>query len=222
MTNFKKKPIKITKLKKSADHCFSLFVRLRDVVHVSFGRAYCKCVTCGKIEYWRDVDAGHFATRNHLKTRFDERNVNAQCKRCNNFGKGEQAKHGFAIDSMYGEGTAKQIIEISQIRGYKISKNGYTCLIKTYIKKAIKEAEKKGLDLMEIMGKLKDVVKNENRLAQIREDIKRLDELEYLCLVLKHIEGLNYQEINLVLDVNDSKKLHDETIKKIKEMNKNK
>ena len=135
------KKIKIT----SADKWFSIFIRIRDITVGDF----CLCITCGRGIHWKyEADCGHYATRNHPTTRFDEQNCHAQCKKCNNFGHGEQAKHGFAIDRLYGSGTAQGIIYKSEIRGQKIhSKESLKLLSKEYRVKARAEAQKKGVEI---------------------------------------------------------------------------
>jgi len=103
-----------------ADKWFSLFIRLRDVVTVrGDGVAIAPCITCGKYGDIRYMDCGHFVTRNHPLTRFNEQNAHAQCKGCNEFKKGDQAKHLLAIDKKYGHGTAEKLIQLGSIRGQK-------------------------------------------------------------------------------------------------------
>src|SRR6056297_2658985 len=72
---------------------------------------YVGCVTCGQTLHWKNMDCGHFMSRRHEATFFDEKNSHAQCSKCNNWGAGEQFKHAKAIDKMYGEGTAR-ILEL--------------------------------------------------------------------------------------------------------------
>lgn len=81
---------------------FSRFIRLRD----SNGKGYCKCISCGKRVFWKKGDAGHFISRRYKSIKFDERNVNFQCKQCNGPGAGEQFRYAKALDQKYGEGTA--------------------------------------------------------------------------------------------------------------------
>jgi len=148
-----KKGFKLT----TADKWFSKFIRLRGVFLVkSPSEAYCKCITCGKIIHWKkrspedklSADCGHFATRGHPMTRFDERNANVQCKSCNNYGKGEQAKHVFCIDKIYGRGTAERLIELSEIRGQKeLTKLALDDIAKEYRLKAKALAKKIGVDI---------------------------------------------------------------------------
>ena len=127
----------------TADRWFSLYIRLRDIT----SGEYCRCVTCNKPVHWRyEAECGHYATREKQTTRFNEQNSHAQCKACNNFGKGEQAKHGFAIDRIYGPGTAEKLINLSEIRGQKIHTSvSLKYIVKEYRLKAQKLAKKRGL-----------------------------------------------------------------------------
>ena len=81
---------------------FSKFVRLRDADEYGM----CRCITCGRLFYWLEGDAGHFITRDHKATKFHPMNVHAQCPMCNRFKSGEQYKFGQAIDRILGAGTA--------------------------------------------------------------------------------------------------------------------
>jgi hypothetical protein len=49
----------------------------------------CTCVTCGKQYHWKNIQAGHFMSRKHYSTRWDERNVKSQCVGCNVFKSGQ-------------------------------------------------------------------------------------------------------------------------------------
>lgn len=99
------KPSKTTKLAKArADKYFSEYIRLRDKDKM--------CVTCfgGGVN-----DCGHFISRRFEATRFDEKNSNGQCIKCNRFQYGNQFEHGQAIDRMYGEGTAAELLQKSKM-----------------------------------------------------------------------------------------------------------
>ena len=113
----KSKQVKRKTKRTTADKWFSLYIRLRDIVTGE----YCRCVTCNKPIHWRyEAECGHYATREKPMTRFHEQNCHAQCKACNGYRSGEQTKHGFAIDRMYGSGKAEELINLSEIRGQKI------------------------------------------------------------------------------------------------------
>lgn len=98
------------------DKVFSEYIRLRDADR--YGT--CKCITCNRFFLWNEGDAGHYMQRDRLATRYDERNVNAQCKYCNRFRSGEQYIHGIKIDEKYGEGTAQTLVLISRVKGCKL------------------------------------------------------------------------------------------------------
>lgn len=85
------------KLVDKLDTIFSEFIRLRDCDD----QGICKCITCGDFKHWREVDAGHFITRENMATRWEEENVNAQCQHCNRFKSGKQYEHGLAIDKKF-------------------------------------------------------------------------------------------------------------------------
>ena len=86
---FDKAGMKIKKkpdLKARLDKEFSLFIRLRD----SSG-GYFKCISCGQIKPFEQADCGHYINRQHMSTRFDEMNCNAQCRKCNRFMEGNMS-----------------------------------------------------------------------------------------------------------------------------------
>ena len=132
------------KMKKTtADKWFSIYIRLRG----SFN-GWCTCITCGCLYHWKKIDCGHFVTRNHSMTRFDERNAHPQCKACNNFKSGNQYKHGKMIDKLYGEGTADELIKLGSIRGQKsYSQLALKDIAKEYSLKAKEMAREKGVEL---------------------------------------------------------------------------
>lgn len=112
----KKKRTKTSDRKKALDRIFSKFIRLRDADE----NGYCRCITCGRVHHWKEMDAGHFVKRDRNQVRFDERNVHAQCKYCNYRRKGEEAIYSVKIDQMYGSGTAELLVNLGQYRGKKL------------------------------------------------------------------------------------------------------
>ena len=64
------------------DIVFSLYIRLRDAM--DGGR--CRCISCGKVFPFEQIQCGHFFGRVNRSTRWDERNCNAECAydNCNN------------------------------------------------------------------------------------------------------------------------------------------
>lgn len=68
-------------LTKKLDRRFSLYIRLRDAMP----NGYVRCISCGQIKRFEDVDCGHFHSRTHMATRYDEDNCHAECRFCNRF-----------------------------------------------------------------------------------------------------------------------------------------
>ena len=86
------------------DKVFSLYIRQRDAKN-----GIVKCISCGKLVPWKESDAGHYINRRHMATRYDEQNVNAQCRADNRFDEG--ALHGYrkGLEEKYGDGTAEKL-----------------------------------------------------------------------------------------------------------------
>ena len=96
----------VSKLKKELDKWFSLFIRLRSANE--FGMV--QCFTCGIVRGYKDgMQNGHFQSRKHYSTRWDEINCQVQCAGCNVFKYGEQYKFAINLDAKYGEGTARRL-----------------------------------------------------------------------------------------------------------------
>ena len=57
----------------------------------------CKCVTCGVVQHWKDMDSGHYISRANKATIIDPRNVHPQCKVCNH--RGTNNYRTFMIDT---------------------------------------------------------------------------------------------------------------------------
>ena len=68
-----------TDLVKKLDKVFSAYIRLRDVMP----NGYFICISCGKIKPISQGDCGHFYSRKHMATRFDEDNCHCECQGCN-------------------------------------------------------------------------------------------------------------------------------------------
>lgn len=133
-----KKPVDIKRLTARLDKYFSEYVRRRDADK----NGVVRCCTCNTPHHWKDIDAGHFVSRDRKATRWDKKNVHPQCQYCNRFRSGEQHKHGLYIDKRYGAGTAQQLQDISRIRGCKVD-NGWILIMIEDMKKEIKKINNK-------------------------------------------------------------------------------
>lgn len=93
-----------------ADKIFSEYIRKR----YADPNGNVICFTCGKRDFWKNMDAGHFQSRKHYATRWNETNVQVQCKGCNVFRYGEQYKFGVNLDAKVGKGTAEMLLTLSR------------------------------------------------------------------------------------------------------------
>lgn len=115
---------------------FSTYIRLRDADE----NGYITCITSGRRVHWTEADAGHFISRRHLATKFDEQNVNAQSRHDNRFAAGKQYEYGLAIDRKYGKGTAEKLL----LKSRQVCKRGkYEIeVMEKYYKEKVKELKK--------------------------------------------------------------------------------
>ncbi len=119
---------------------FSEFIRLRDSDKFGFS----KCFTCDFRGEWKRFDAGHGIGRQHKSTKFDERNVHSQCKRCNGFEGGQQAIYKEEIEKRYGKGTWDALV----LKSRQVCKRGQIEIdtMEKYYKEKVKELRiEKGL-----------------------------------------------------------------------------
>jgi len=100
------KPKSINQLVAELDKVFSIFIRTRDMNDEGFSY----CVTCGKPMTLKTSQCGHFISRRHFATRWEEKNCAAQCVGCNIYTQGKQYEFGLAIDERFGVGTAQKLL----------------------------------------------------------------------------------------------------------------
>jgi len=67
------------------------------------------CVTCGVTKPWKQMQAGHYESRGHYATRWDEQNVHVQCVGCNVFKKGNYTVYARYMVRRYGEGILEEL-----------------------------------------------------------------------------------------------------------------
>jgi len=79
------KQVKRSTLVKNLDAVFSQYIRIKDSID-----EIATCVTCGKKDHWKKLQNGHFMSRRHYSTRWDENNVGVQCYGCNITSQGQQ------------------------------------------------------------------------------------------------------------------------------------
>ncbi len=102
-----------SKLVKQLDTIFSTYIRRKNSVN-----DIATCFTCGKEDHYKKLQNGHFQSRRHYSTRWDETNCQVQCAGCNVFKFGEQFIFSQNLDIKFGEGTARRL----HIKAQKIIK----------------------------------------------------------------------------------------------------
>jgi len=117
----------INQLVADLDKVFSIFIRLRDIDADGFSY----CVTCGKPMTLKTSQCGHFISRRHFATRWEEKNCAAQCYACNMHNQGKQYEFGLAIDNRFGVGTAQKLL-IQSKNKFKKDKSILQILINKY------------------------------------------------------------------------------------------
>lgn len=119
------------KWKKEFWKTYAIFIKKRDKG---------VCITCGKSGLsGYEYQAGHCipAGASPLTLYFDERNVNGQCMRCNQFLGGMGAVYRGKVDEKYGKGTFKELQRLMGETSLKYSKQDYADLIEDYKLKII-------------------------------------------------------------------------------------
>jgi hypothetical protein len=108
------KKISRSTLIKKLDAVFSIYIRRRYAVN-----EIAECYTCGKKDHYKKLQAGHFASRRHYATRWNEYNVQVQCYGCNIANQGMQFQFGKNLCSQYGDNFADELmIQSKQIRKF--------------------------------------------------------------------------------------------------------
>jgi len=125
---------------KKLDRVFSEFIRRRD----SDQNGNISCISCGKIVNWKQSDAGHYVNRKHMSLRYDEKNVNAQCRACNRFDEGNVIGYTRGLFAKHGT----DIFDYLRVKKSNICKMGsfeYQALISEYQRK-IKDLKMKSYE----------------------------------------------------------------------------
>ena len=65
--------------KEELDRVYSLYIRLRDAQDGGWTR----CISCGHVYPFEQMQCGHYWSRKHIATRWDEQNCNSECSFCN-------------------------------------------------------------------------------------------------------------------------------------------
>jgi hypothetical protein len=131
MAKNSKKPVR-SKLIKKLDTVFSRYIRMKNADK----RGYCMCITCEKTFHWKEIQAGHFMSRKHYSTRWDEDNVHPQCVACNVYRAGEQYKYSVALGAYKADELFQRSNKIVKFQTFEL------VAMYEYYKKVVDELEK--------------------------------------------------------------------------------
>jgi len=69
----------------------------------------CYCVTCGKADSWKRMDAGHFIGGHKNYNYYDLRNIHPQCTYCNRFMHGNLVPYYEFMERTYGKAVIEEL-----------------------------------------------------------------------------------------------------------------
>jgi len=126
----KKKP-KLSALKKKAWDLMSKIIRQ----HYADHRGMVECVTCGEVDDWKCMHAGHFIPKARgTSVYFEWRNVHPQCPRCNLFDQqNANRKYTIWMIDTYGRDEVERL-EAMAHTGMKVTRAGYEEMIEFFRK----------------------------------------------------------------------------------------
>lgn len=122
------------KLIKELDSLFSRYIRLK----YSDKNGYCRCISCGKVYFWKDIQNGHYMSRRYMSTRFSEDNCRPQGVECNIFNQGAIQMYRRALIKQIGE----QRVDLIEVRARQENKNWSLFELQAMIKYYKAEVEK--------------------------------------------------------------------------------
>ena len=126
MKKKKQKKKSISSLRKRAERVFNLWIRLRN----ADDNGYVRCVTCGKVDHYTQMNAGHF----EHGLDWVEDNMHAQCVRCNKWLHGNEARYALFMIDTYGRERTEELMNWKKksLSGQKLSKSDYEEIIEKY------------------------------------------------------------------------------------------
>ena len=132
-----------SKLRYKLDAIFSKYIRLK----YSDDRGNCRCISCGKVFPWKEIQCGHYMSRRYMSTRFSEDNCRPQCVACNIFNQGNIQMYRRALIKQIGE----QRVDLIEVRARQETKNWslfeYQAMIDFYQKEVNKLLGEKHLTI---------------------------------------------------------------------------
>lgn len=121
-------------LVKELDKWFSYYIRLK----FSDKNGYCRCISCGKVYFWKYIQNGHYMSRRYFSTRYSEDNCRPQGVECNIYNQGAIQMYRRALIKEIGE----QRVDLIEVRARQERKNWSIFELKQLIEYYKKEVKK--------------------------------------------------------------------------------
>lgn len=100
---------KLSTLQDKADKAMSVYIRMK----YADEHGYVKCVSCGRIFRWQEVDMGHFIPKSRgASVRWVEENCHPECQGCNRFSHSHLIGYTLFMIDTYGR---EKIEELEQL-----------------------------------------------------------------------------------------------------------
>lgn len=106
----------LSSLVRKLDGVFSEYIRLRDSRPFRY-KAF-RCISCGEVKPYEQMDCGHFIGRTHMATRFDEENCHGECRACNRFDSSHMIYYQRNLEKLIGKSRVDMLI----VRGHSTKK----------------------------------------------------------------------------------------------------
>lgn len=119
-------------LKRQADKVFSDWIRQSSANQYS---GLNSCRTCNAVHHWKELQCGHFISRVHLATRWDERNCAPQCYACNVLRRGNPGEFSLHLIRKFGGPMILQELVDKKRESVKYSRADLIALIESYKQK---------------------------------------------------------------------------------------
>ena len=91
----------------------------------------CTCISCGKMLYWKLMDAGHFVNRRYNSLRYSETNCQNQCRSCNRFDEGNIINYAEGLKAKYEEDIIDKLMMAKKTK-VKFTKFEFETMINYY------------------------------------------------------------------------------------------
>lgn len=124
------------------DTIFSRYIRLKH----SDEEGNLICISCGKVKPIKEMQNGHFVSRDHTSGRFNEENCRPQCAGCNVFKNGNYTEYTMALVEEIGVEAVNKLLQLKQ-KKLKISDSEYDKMIKHYSQKVKDLQRELGIDI---------------------------------------------------------------------------